>query len=191
MPARFEKNIYSINNFVKLALATIAFTSLAVKAEAEQINTHQISHNQLGSLAINHADLLNYSLPVQVSLFSLVIKPEVVTALTSTGAIKAHLRQKLATQPLVSPTMYQEWNRVHECEEPEVYDNGKLVSGGWHVEGDISSGGLGILNTNWIRYGGTHFAPRGNLATPKEQMVIASRIQPNPPDQNGCSPGGW
>ena len=80
----------------------------------------------------------------------------------------------------VSPEMFAEWSKVNICEE----------SGNWYVYGNKYSGGLGISNTNWIAYGGQEFAPNGAEATPDEQIVVASRIQSSPPDQNGCG-GGW
>ncbi|HVX47889.1 MAG TPA: transglycosylase family protein [Candidatus Saccharimonadales bacterium] len=81
----------------------------------------------------------------------------------------------------VSPEEFREWKKVNICEE----------GGDWHVSGPVYSGGLGISNVNWVAYGGRRFAPTGATATPAEQIVIAQRIQPNPPDQHGCDPGGW
>ena len=65
----------------------------------------------------------------------------------------------------------QAWNMVSVCEQ----------HGEWHVEGSRSSGGLGILNENWVRYGGLAFAPDGGQATPDEQIVVAEHIQGSPP----------
>ncbi|HZU79709.1 MAG TPA: transglycosylase family protein, partial [Acidimicrobiales bacterium] len=73
-----------------------------------------------------------------------------------------------------------EWSRVNMCEE----------NGNWHVRGSAYSGGLGISEANWVRYGGQRdFGPEW-AATPDEQIVVAMRIQPYPPDQHGCT-GGW
>jgi hypothetical protein len=80
----------------------------------------------------------------------------------------------------VTPEEFAAWSKVNVCEE----------GGNWHVSGSEYSGGLGISNTNWTNYGGEFFSPTGAGATPKEQIVIAMRIQKNPPDQNGCN-GGW
>lgn len=80
----------------------------------------------------------------------------------------------------VTPEEFAAWSKVAVCEE----------GGDWHVEGSEYSGGLGISTYNWDYYGGKFFAPTGAQATPQEQIVIAERIQPNPPDQYGCA-GGW
>lgn len=80
----------------------------------------------------------------------------------------------------VTPAEFRAWSKVNICEE----------GGNWHVRGSIYSGGLGISNVNWIHYGGRQFAPNGADATPDEQIIVAERIQPNPPDQHGCT-GSW
>jgi hypothetical protein len=77
----------------------------------------------------------------------------------------------------VTPLEFAEWSRVNQCEE----------SGNWYVAGPLYSGGLGISDSNWASYGGEMFAPSANQATPDEQIVIASRIQTYPPDQDGCT----
>lgn len=58
--------------------------------------------------------------------------------------------------------------------------------GGWGRNGFGSSyiGDLGIARVNWYAYGG------GSDLSPAAQIAVASRIQPYPPDQNGCG-GGW
>jgi hypothetical protein len=81
---------------------------------------------------------------------------------------------------LVSAADIVQWSRVAMCEE----------GGNWHVRGPRFSGGLGISNANWRIYGGTQFASNAGLATPEQQIVIAKRIQRNPPDQYGCT-GAW
>ena len=80
----------------------------------------------------------------------------------------------------VSPAEFRAWKKVNICEE----------GGDWHVSGSKYSGGLGISNVNWVAYGGRRFAPTAATATPAEQIVVAERIQPNPPDQHGCT-GAW
>ena len=72
------------------------------------------------------------------------------------------------------------WQKVAICEE----------SGNWFVQGSVYSGGLGMLNSTWVAYGGLEFAPNAGLATIDQQIIVAKRIQTNPPDQNGCS-GSW
>jgi hypothetical protein len=67
------------------------------------------------------------------------------------------------------------WVRVANCEE----------SGNWYADGGSYSGGLGISRTNWQSYGGGMYSNTGAEATPDEQILIAQRIQYNPPDQSG------
>ena len=66
------------------------------------------------------------------------------------------------------------WSRVAVCE-----------SGGWVVLGPKFPDSLGITAHNWWAYGGT------SDKSPMAQIRVAQRIQFNPPDQNGCQPGGW
>lgn len=80
----------------------------------------------------------------------------------------------------VTPEDFSAWSKVNVCEE----------GGNWYVRGSIYSGGLGISNVNWIKYGGEYFAASAADATPDEQIVIAMRIQADPPDQTGCN-GSW
>ena len=85
-----------------------------------------------------------------------------------------------ASNQWVDPVTSEEraaWSKVNMCEE----------RGNWHVQGTDFSGGLGISESNWISYGGqAAFGPEW-AASPDEQIVIAMRMQPNPPDQNGCT----
>ena len=70
-----------------------------------------------------------------------------------------------------------EWERVALCEE----------GGNWAANGSTFSGGLGISRANWAAYGGLAFAAEGSAATEDQQIIVAMRIQPSPPDQNGCT----
>ena len=77
------------------------------------------------------------------------------------------------------------WAKVNICE----------TGGNWHTRGPIYSGGLGILEVNWMAYGGWKFGAE-YAATPAEQVFIAMKIQEANgyagyvPDQNGCG-HGW
>ena len=107
------------------------------------------------------------------------VRPAAVS--TRTNAANTQIA---TTQPYtygVTPEQYAEWSKVNICEE----------GGNWHVIGPVYSGGLGISDANWIAYGGLRFAPNAAYATRYQQIVIAENIQPNPPDQYGCQPGGW
>ena len=56
------------------------------------------------------------------------------------------------------------------------------------MQGPIYSGGLGMLNSTWLAYGGGQFAPNAGEASETDQIIVALRIQPYAPDQNGtCS----
>jgi Transglycosylase-like domain len=72
------------------------------------------------------------------------------------------------------------WQKVAICE----------TGGNWQMQGSSYSGGVGFANSTWASYGGLDFAPNAGLASMDQQIAIAKKIQPNPPDQNGCS-GGW
>jgi Transglycosylase-like domain len=79
----------------------------------------------------------------------------------------------------VTPLERAEWERVAMCEE----------GGDWSADGGRFSGGLGITRSNWVAYGGLEYAPEGAMATEDEQIMVAQRIQFDPPDQDGCR--GW
>jgi hypothetical protein len=79
----------------------------------------------------------------------------------------------------VTPYERAAWEQVAMCEE----------SGNWQSDGSTFSGGLGISRANWDAYGGLQYAPEGAEATEDEQIMVAERIQSDPPDQYGCR--GW
>ena len=79
----------------------------------------------------------------------------------------------------VTPDQRAAWEQVAMCEE----------GGDWSSDGWSFSGGLGISRANWDAYGGLEFAPEGADASEDQQIMVAERIQPSPPDQSGCS--GW
>jgi len=67
---------------------------------------------------------------------------------------------------------YLAWSKVAVCEE-----------GGWvGASGPAYPDSLGISAANWTAYGGT------SDVSPDAQIVVAERIQANPPDQSGCAP---
>ena len=88
-------------------------------------------------------------------------------------------------EPVIPPAIMAKWAKVNICE----------TGGNWHTRGLIYSGGLGILETNWMAYGGWKFGAE-YAATPAEQVFIAMKIQAANgyagyvPDQIFCS-GGW
>ena len=88
-------------------------------------------------------------------------------------------------EPVIPPAIMAKWAKVNICE----------TGGNWHTRGPIYSGGLGILEVNWMAYGGWKFGAE-YAATPAEQVFIAMKIQAANgyagyvPDQTSCS-GGW
>lgn len=57
------------------------------------------------------------------------------------------------------------WHKMAQCETGTNWKN----KGRW-------SGGLGIFDQTWKGYGGKEFAPKPELATIDEQIIIANRI---------------
>jgi len=74
----------------------------------------------------------------------------------------------------VTCAQYLAWSQVAVCEE-----------GGWvGASGSAYPDSLGIDATNWWGNGGT------SDVSPDAQIVVALRIQTNPPDQGRCT-GSW
>ncbi|SEB87234.1 transglycosylase family protein [Streptomyces sp. TLI_105] len=68
------------------------------------------------------------------------------------------------------------WEKVASCES----------SSSWHVNtGNGYFGGLQFSQSTWERYGGTHYAPRADLASKDQQIAIAERVL------KGQGPGAW
>ena len=116
----------------------------------------------------------------EVATTTTTVPPTTTTNIvTTTTAPSAPVT--LSTDPsIVTDADRAAWQKVAICEE----------SGDWTVQGSLYSGGLGMLNSTWVAYGGLEFAPNAGLATIDQQIIVAKRIQTNPPDQNGCS-GSW
>jgi hypothetical protein len=94
---------------------------------------------------------------------------------------KHHLTEAQIAAKEVTPAEFKAWSKVNVCEE----------GGDWHVRGSTYAGGLGVSNVNWTYYRHGQFTESAADATPAEQIIVAERIQKNPPDQNGCNTGGW
>jgi cell wall-associated NlpC family hydrolase len=68
------------------------------------------------------------------------------------------------------------WDKVAACES----------SGNWHINtGNGYYGGLQFTRSTWIAYGGGKYAPRADLATKAEQILIAEKVL------SGQGPGAW
>ncbi|MGI4894913.1 MAG: transglycosylase family protein, partial [Janthinobacterium lividum] len=60
-----------------------------------------------------------------------------------------------------------EWDRLAQCE----------AGGNWHINtGNGYYGGLQFNPRTWTNLGGGQFAPRADLATREQQIVIAERV---------------
>jgi len=114
---------------------------------------------------------------------SLPAEANVKTPVSTT--IKVVKARDVPPEPVIPPAIMAKWAKVNICE----------TGGNWHTRGPIYSGGLGILEVNWMAYGGWIYGAE-YAATPAEQVYIAMKIQAAHgyagyvPDQNGCG-HGW
>jgi hypothetical protein len=160
---------------VVAALATIASLSIALHLNKDQsTDSHDDTHKNETVLDISEVRKASFIRPYVTYNHP----PNTITA-TKHHHHKAPTPAQIAAKE-VTPEEFKEWSKVNECEE----------GGDWHVSGSTYSGGLGISNANWVSFGGQFFSPTGANATPDEQIVVAMRIQKDPPDQYGCG-GGW
>lgn len=68
------------------------------------------------------------------------------------------------------------WEKVAACES----------TSNWHINtGNGYFGGLQFSQSTWEQYGGTHYAPRADLASKDQQIAIAERVL------KGQGPGAW
>ncbi|MER7519471.1 transglycosylase family protein [Streptomyces sp. NPDC126499] len=68
------------------------------------------------------------------------------------------------------------WEKLASCES----------SSNWQINtGNGYFGGLQFSQATWERYGGTHFAPRADLASKDQQIAVAERVL------KGQGPGAW
>ena len=104
---------------------------------------------------------------------------------TTVKVVVPVIARDVPPEPVIPPAIMAKWAKVNICE----------TGGNWHTRGPIYSGGLGILEVNWMAYGAWKFGAE-YAATPAEQVFIAMKIQAANgyagyvPDQNGCA-GGW
>ncbi|GGW46943.1 hypothetical protein GCM10010503_24650 [Streptomyces lucensis JCM 4490] len=83
--------------------------------------------------------------------------------------------------PLVAATTAEAadaatWNKVAACES----------SGNWSINtGNGYYGGLQFTQSTWEAYGGTHYAPRADMATRDQQIAVAEKVL------DGQGPGAW
>ncbi|MFE5295738.1 transglycosylase family protein [Streptomyces sp. NPDC056632] len=68
------------------------------------------------------------------------------------------------------------WDKLASCES----------SSNWQINtGNGYFGGLQFTQSTWEAYGGTHFAPRADLASKDQQIAVAERVL------KGQGPGAW
>ena len=59
------------------------------------------------------------------------------------------------------------WYAIAQCES----------GGNWHINtGNGFYGGLQFMTSTWLAYGGGRYAPRADLATPAQQVAVASQM---------------
>jgi hypothetical protein len=83
------------------------------------------------------------------------------------AAAEAFLKT-LPPAPPASTSSGSVWDKIAQCES----------GGNWAINtGNGYYGGLQMLGSTWRSYGGTAFAPRADLATREQQIIVAERIR--------------
>jgi len=110
--------------------------------------------------------------------------PKVVTTSKELPKVVLKVVKKVAVKPFwfIPLSVMNMWAKVNICE----------MGGDWTAQGPVYSGGLGIRNINWVKFGGLKFAPNAGEATPMQQVYVAQKIEGSNyvPDQYGCG-RGW
>lgn len=178
-------------NTSRLALAATALVTLAYMPSESHTNTQIAKAPEFAQIdghnSVNHIRLAAQMITISQIEQRLIKRmaaigeaPTPTQPLSPTTTAPATLTPEQIAASQVTPAEFAAWSKVAVCE----------TGGNWSAEGPIYSGGLGISNANWIIYGGEQFAANAGLATSDEQIVVAMRIQANPPDQDGCT-GSW
>lgn len=166
MPLRYEFS--GAKRVPPLALAAVAITAAVPEHQNPDTNS-------------TRAEIAPANVRYMETADNVALKPTgLIVHMRRRKHHKHHLTPAEIAAREVTPQEFREWSKVNVCEE----------GGNWHVSGSEYSGGLGISNVNWVNYGGQFFSQSAANATPDEQIVVAMRIQKNPPDQNGCT-GSW
>lgn len=72
-----------------------------------------------------------------------------------------------AVAPAATAAPDSDWDRLAQCES----------GGNWHINtGNGYYGGVQFSGSTWNGFGGQEFAPRADLATREEQIVVAERV---------------
>lgn len=128
-------------------------------------------------------------------LFALIIALTIISSIPADANVKevqpvkkivpVKMIRDIPADPVIAPDVMAKWERVAQCE----------TGSNWHMKGPIYSGGLGILEVNWMKYGGWVYGAE-YAASKSAQVFIAIKIQAlngfagYVPDQNGCG-HGW
>lgn len=93
------------------------------------------------------------------------------------GAAGATAAAALAfSTPEAGAASVSTWDAVAACES----------SGNWHINtGNGFYGGLQFTRSTWAAYGGLAYAPRADLATKRQQILVAEKVL------KGQGPGAW
>ena len=115
-----------------------------------------------------------------ILLTSIIVTPSSAVMEKPAAQVELVPNMTVYSRVVINPTIEKQWKLVAQCE----------TGGNWKARGPVFSGGLGIRNINWQKYGGTAFAENAADASPQEQILVAQRIEGNGyiPDQYGvCS----
>ncbi len=183
---------------VPIALIIVSILTQAVSAPSAQAETHALSKTRPSQPVVMAPNrLVVYRAhtrgarptppPVLLGALNVALLSDAAAAQSRASRVPAGVRavptptptQVAASSDTVTPYQRQAWEQVADCEE----------GGDWSFNGPIFDGGLGISRANWIAYGGEQFAPEASMATEDQQIMVAERIQAEPPDQDGCR--GW
>jgi hypothetical protein len=189
---------------VPIALIIVSILAQAVSAPSAQAETHALSKtrpsqpvvmapNRLVVYRAHTRGAQPTAPPVLLGALNVALLSDAAAPQSRAPRVPAGVKavSTTTTTPTPTPTpiaassdtvtayQRQAWEQVADCEE----------GGDWSFNGPIFDGGLGISRANWIAYGGEQFAPEASMATEDQQIMVAERIQAEPPDQDGCS--GW
>ena len=162
-----------ISTFIISSISLIAFAIWPVSVAADQHRAIQPTSTISSSATWHFGHAVPDPIPEPIAS---VPSPPIITPSAPAVTAPASIIQNAG----VTDADRVAWSKVAVCE----------TGGNWQMTGSSFSGGVGFANSTWLAYGGAEFAPNAGLATMDQQITIAKRIQPSPPDQNGCS-GGW
>ncbi len=94
--------------------------------------------------------------------------PLLIAGIAAAGTTSAILPAQLASADAITQNVSTVWDRLAECES----------SGDWDINtGNGYYGGVQFSNSTWRAFGGLEYAPRADLATKAEQIIVATRTQ--------------